>query len=258
MNIQEFLEDALSKLTAIQALAKKKAENIHSISTSETTQENTRVTEISVEQTPKEEDSCSKSSPDNLSIPPLSSNSKKSIQRKKSCRTFNYGPWTPQEETQYKKFILSFDNKHPSWSTAGPHKKRMNYFIEMSKFVGTRSPEQCRSHDQKRRNHYLNIVKEEEKPEKKMINHKSRNISKENSYLDSREQSCLSKDHCEVIKENLNNPIQIFEEIHHATFKSSNQNLFMEKKSETSNEVLFLHRMRKKLLDLTRELDLHD
>jgi hypothetical protein len=55
------------------------------------------------------------------------------------------GKWAKEEEQRYWQFILKEGHR---WKEA-IHKKRTNFFIEMSRFVITRSPTQCRSHDQK-------------------------------------------------------------------------------------------------------------
>lgn len=64
------------------------------------------------------------------------------------------GHWTPIEEEKYQKFVLEMRYKHPTWSEICSHKKRFNYFLEMSKAIKTRTPAQCRSHDQKMRRRY--------------------------------------------------------------------------------------------------------
>lgn len=60
-----------------------------------------------------------------------------------------YGKWTAEEEEKYRSFLVNFKNMHPSWTKSEARQKRLNIFIEMSKFIKTRTPEQCRSHDQK-------------------------------------------------------------------------------------------------------------
>lgn len=63
---------------------------------------------------------------------------------------FCKGKWNLYEEHRYFQFIQQTAAQHPSWSKDVVHnKKRWNYFVEMSAYIGTRNSIQCRSHDQK-------------------------------------------------------------------------------------------------------------
>jgi len=86
---------------------------------------------------------------------------RKSINKKRKDRTIICGRWSPQEEALYKRFIKEFHQLNPSWQVVSTHKKRQNYFIEMSKFIKTRTPRQCRSHDQKFRKQVVLEIKKE-------------------------------------------------------------------------------------------------
>ncbi len=67
---------------------------------------------------------------------------------KKTKTPYNQGRWTKLEEDLYLKFVRQAQSSQ-SWGQKETYKKRKNYFTEMSKFIKTRNPLQCRSHDQK-------------------------------------------------------------------------------------------------------------
>lgn len=66
---------------------------------------------------------------------------------------YRSGRWDSNEKKLYSHFLRMKDC-HPSWKIKLSHKKRVRYFKEMSRFIKTRSPQQCRSHDQKVWRHY--------------------------------------------------------------------------------------------------------
>ena len=56
--------------------------------------------------------------------------------------------WTPHEKWLYQTF-LDKNVSNSDWKEKSSNKKRNNYFVEMSKFIQTKSPSQCKSFDQK-------------------------------------------------------------------------------------------------------------
>jgi len=69
----------------------------------------------------------------------------KKVQRKKYC-IFNNSTWTLQENILYKEFMIN----HKHWFGLGKEQRRaIKINVLMSKFVKTRTSEQCRSHHQK-------------------------------------------------------------------------------------------------------------
>jgi len=81
---------------------------------------------------------------------------------------FNHGKWKAEEHDKYLLFRSdnSFDN--PSWNNIVKSKKRTGFFVKMSQVIGTRSPRQCRSHDQKfrtketRQNEHIKIEEDDD------------------------------------------------------------------------------------------------
>jgi len=147
---------------------------------------------------------------------------KKTVQKvprqtfQKACKQpkekFRTGKWTVIEKQLYQRFVVG---TKLNWDKKQRNKKRINYFQEMSKFIKTRSPAQCKSHDQKMR-HKLMIdgidIKEEADIKEEFdaspdyttmsVNQSDSSADRTNSYLPSvsREndssvsESCLSKD----------------------------------------------------------------
>jgi len=68
--------------------------------------------------------------------------------KKKMKTHYNEGRWSQKEEDLYLQFIRQAKSSQ-AWAEKHTYRKRQNYFKEMSKFIKTRSPLQCRSHDQK-------------------------------------------------------------------------------------------------------------
>ena len=65
--------------------------------------------------------------------------------------------WDDIENCRYQAFLTKYPIQHDSWVSKSRKHKRKNYYIEMSRFIITRTPSQCRSHDQKHRYKYLQL-----------------------------------------------------------------------------------------------------
>jgi len=74
---------------------------------------------------------------------------KRPYNKKNKSPNHNHGRWTIDEENLYLQFVTEFALKNPDWLDKGSGQKRIFYFKAMSDFIGTRTPEQCRSKDQK-------------------------------------------------------------------------------------------------------------
>ena len=88
-----------------------------------------------------------------ISKPTLKTLKERNYLRKDSDKPdkYNSGRWTNAEKMQYQYFMIHNIQDHETWSTKTYNKKRASIFVEMSRMIRTRSPGQCRSHDQKMR-----------------------------------------------------------------------------------------------------------
>jgi len=74
---------------------------------------------------------------------------KRKYQKVGHAKGFNNGKWKTEEHEKYLYFREAFLLDNPSWTEIDKSKKRSGYFVKMSEEIGTRTPQQCRSHDQK-------------------------------------------------------------------------------------------------------------
>jgi hypothetical protein len=93
---------------------------------------------------------------------------KRPYNKKKRSSFGTYGKWSAKEEFLYESFLKEYQNEYPDTQVLR-EKKRLNYFVMMSEYIGTRTPAQCKSHDQKKRisaPHKTKIAKVDITPQK--------------------------------------------------------------------------------------------
>lgn len=71
------------------------------------------------------------------------------IPRQNPSKQYSFGKWTDREEKLYNEFTEQYSLSSPTSERLYNDRKRRFYFNAMSSFIGTRSSDQCRSHDQK-------------------------------------------------------------------------------------------------------------
>jgi len=76
------------------------------------------------------------------------SHEKRKYRKASNSKGFNNGKWKAEEHDKYLAFKQIYSMDNPSCEIIHS-KKRSRFFIKMSQSIGTRSPQQCRSHDQK-------------------------------------------------------------------------------------------------------------
>jgi hypothetical protein len=64
---------------------------------------------------------------------------------------YNTGKWTEEEEEKFRQFMQFMIASEKQSPKPNSKKKRRHFFQLMSKFIGTRDADQCKSHDQKLR-----------------------------------------------------------------------------------------------------------